>query len=185
MARYYYLFDASALVALLLKSPGPDALLAKRRLLKLLAPKDAKEGPRFFVPNICMAECSSALAKIFLGDGHTDKKEAAYRQHIELLLDWVSSKKKYVIKTYKLKRSHLVDIENVFVADRRLPMRNGHPLSGHDGIIIAMGCALEEIAGKGKAIILTTDARMVDVCNHHRDDFPHAVNIATQEIPGA
>lgn len=181
---YSYLFDASALVTLLIKSPSEDARAAKGKLLRLLATEQNKPTPRFFVPNICMAECSSALAKIFLSDGHTEKRENAYRQHIDFLLDWVSSKKKHTIKTFKVKRLHLVDIEQIFVADRRLPGRQGNYLSGHDGIIISMGRDIDRNHGKGTTIILTTDRRIVDVCDHNRDWLPKAIDLADQEIPG-
>ncbi len=185
MGQYCYLFDASALVALLLKNPDGDVKIAKGKILKLLANGRKNENSLFFVPNICMAEVSSALAKIFLADGYTEQRENSYRQHVEFLLEWVSSKKRHVIQTYALKRSHLVDIEHIFIADRKLPGRKGNPLSGHDGIIIAMGRVLGRTYGNGNVIILTLDGRMADVCVHNRDFFPHAIDLARQEIPGA
>jgi hypothetical protein len=187
VAAYCYLFDASALVALVVKNPDPDARVAKQKVLTLIAReqelKRKKGKPEFYVPNICMAECSSALAKLILTDADK-KKEDAYREHMVWLLDWVSSSGKHIIKTYKLKRHHLVDIEKIFIADRKLPLRKGRHLSGHDGIIIAMAQRMEKKCGSRKSVILTTDQRIVDVCAHYGTELPMAVDLVRQPIPG-
>jgi len=182
--RRCYLLDASALVAFLLNNPSGDLAGAKRRLLKLFASRRSNTDADYFVPNFCMAECSKAFAKIFLRDDPTETQIMAYRQHVETLLDWVSSKKKYVIKTYKLKREHLVDIESVFIADSQLSSRDGGALSGLDGIIISMGRTLAKKRGRENVFILTTDTRIARLCRANGDPFPAAVDLKNQEIPG-
>jgi len=179
-----YLLDASALVTFIVKNPEGGLESAKKRLVKLFASRRPGRGPVFFVPNVCMAECSKAFAKIFLDGDPSEARKHAYQQHVDSLLDWVSSKRKHVIKTYKLKREHLVGIEDIFTADNALTSRDGQPLSGLDGIIVSMGRTLERQYGKGNVFILTTDARISKLCQSNADSFPRAVDLKSHEIPG-
>ena len=131
-----------------------------------------------------MAECSKAFAKIFLDGDPSEAHKHAYKQHVDALLDWVSSKRRHVIKTYKLKREHLVGIEDIFIADHALTTRDGTLLSGLDGIIVAMGRTLERQYGKGNVFILTTDSRIPKLCQTNMELFPRAVDLKSHEIPG-
>lgn len=175
-----YLIDASALVLFFLKNPAKELAPARTRIVRLITSWRKGSNTTFYVPNFCMAECSKAFSKLFI-DG--DEDPANYRRHIEALLELVSSKKQNLIKTYKLKREHLVDVEDVFIADRRIPLRdNEKPLSGFDGLIIAMGRTLRK--SHPRVYIITAEKRMAKIANSDAALFPPAVCIIKDEIPG-
>ena len=178
---FTYLIDASALVIALLRPPQSALFAARKRMLKLLALKQGRKGPAIYVPNFCLAECSKALANLTLVGG-SERAKRNYHEHVELMLDMVSSKRRGMVQTYKLKRAHLVDIEDVFKADHALSDRDESRLSGLDGLVIAMGRALER--SHGKTIIVTNDKRLATVCAANAPAFPQAVYIKEQEIPG-
>lgn len=88
-----------------------------------------------------------------------------------------------MVKTYELRREHLVDVEDIFLADQRLPRRdNEKPLSGLDGLVIAMGRTL--MKKHPRVCIVTAEKRMARLCQSNPDHFPPAVCIIRDEIPG-
>lgn len=176
-----YLIDASALVLSLLKRPVSELVGARARILRLIASSRGDNETTLYVPSFCMAESSRAFSRMFVkanGEG-----EDEYRRNVEVLLDLVSSKRRNVVKTYELRREHLVDIEDVFLADQRLPRRdNEKPLSGLDGLIIAMGKTL--MKNHPRVCVVTAERRMARVCQSDPGLFPPAVCIIRDEIPG-
>ncbi|MDO8756426.1 MAG: hypothetical protein Q7J64_00285 [Elusimicrobiota bacterium] len=76
-----------------------------------------------------------------------------------------------------------MDIEAIFLADQRLPRRdNEKPLSGLDGLVIAMGRTLRE--KHPRVCIVTAEKRMARVCQSNPGLFSPAVYINRDEIPG-
>lgn len=184
-----YLFDASALVAYFLRNPAEDLTPVKRRLTKLISSWRPKEGPVFFIPNFGMGECSKAFANIFLrGRGRNERARAEYRQHVDALMKMVSSRinKNHLIHTYKLKRDHLVDIEDVFLLDHATPLRdNEDPLSAFDALMLTMARDLQKAwEKKGEVLILTAEKRMAGISIASHGQFPRAINLRREEIPG-
>ena len=136
-----YLIDASALVLHFIKKPANEVTRGKRQIARLITSCPEGSGRILYVPNFCMAECSKAFSRIFIGADGVGEDE--YRRQVDGLLDLVSSKRRNVVKPYELHRKHFVDIEDIFLTDRRLPLRdNEKPLSGLDGLVIAMGRTL-------------------------------------------
>ena len=128
-----------------------------------------------------MAECSKAFSRIFVKSDGTGEDE--YRRQVDALFDLVSSKRRNVVKTYDLRREHFADIEDVFLADQRLPRRdNEKPLSGLDGLVITMGKTL--MKEHSRVCVVTAEKRMARICRSNSELFPPAVYINRDEIPG-
>lgn len=175
-----YLIDASALVLFFLKDPPRELVDARRRMMRLLASAGKDSGRKCFVPNFCMAECSKAFSRLCIKPDGAGVSE--YRRMVGGLLDLVSSGKQGVVRSYELRREHLVDIEDIFIADRRLaPRSNEKPLSGLDALVISMGRTLAQ--AHPDFCLITAERRMAHVCQ--RDGaLPKAVCIIRDEIPG-
>jgi len=176
-----YLIDASALVLHFVINPPNELMGARRRIARLITSRPEGSGSVLYVPNFCIAECSKAFSRIFIrADGEGEDK---YRRQVDALLDLVSSKRRNVVKPYELRREHFVDIEDVFLADRRLSRRdNEKPLSGLDGLVIAMGRTL--MKNHPRVCVVTAEKRMARVCQGNPGLFPPAVYINRDEIPG-
>jgi hypothetical protein len=175
-----YLIDASALVLHFVKNPPSELIGARRRIARLITSRPEGSGQTLYVPNFCIAECSKAFSRIFIADGVGEDK---YRREVDALLDLVSSKRQNVVKPCELRREHFVDIEDVFLADRRLSRRdNEKPLSGLDGLVIAMGRTLTK--DHSRVCVVTAEKRMARVCQSDPGLFPPAVCIIRDEIPG-
>ena len=176
-----YLIDASALVLYFVKRPPIELIEARRRIARLITFRPKENGQTLYVPNFCMAECSKAFSRLSIKPNGMGEDE--YRRQVDALLDLVSSKRRDVVKTYELRREHLVDIEDIFLADQRLSRRdNEKPLSGLDGIVIAMGRTL--MKDHRRVCVVTAEKRMARVCQSNLGLFPPAVCIIQDEIPG-
>lgn len=108
--------------------------------------------------------------------------DGEYRGHVQALSDLVSSKKGGAVMTYDLRSEHSMGVEDIFLADQRLSRRdNEKPLSGLDGLVIAMGKSL--MKDHPRVCVVTAERRMARVCQSD-PSFPRAVCIIRDEIPG-
>lgn len=132
-----------------------------------------------------MAECSKAFAKAaFSTWSDFDEASSRYDKNVENLLDHVSSRRRGLIQSMPMKRRHLENIEEVFKVENSLPpRRDSARLSGLDALVISMGKDLARTCGRDKALIVTKDKLMADVCNHRRSEFPKAIYILNDPIP--
>lgn len=184
--RRYFLIDASALVPFFFrtKTKAPAEANARLAIVKLLDLR-ARGKATLYVPNFCMAECSKAFASIIYGqNGFSDEATANYRGLVEQLLELVSKKRKGFIQSLGLKRKHLVDIEDIFIAQWRRPPRDLKGcLSGFDGLILAMGKSLKDTYGSNRVRVVTADEGMANMCNKHAELLPPAVYTPKDPIP--
>ena len=134
------------------------------------------------IPNICMAECAGAFAKLCFEDrafGAEEFARDAYRRLRDALLNDVSRDR--LIHSYELRRDHFIGIEDIFLKDYELPPpRQGSRLSSHDALILSMANEYRLAHPADSVAIVTDDRRIVDFCRAIRDDFPRGVRISTQ-----
>lgn len=132
------------------------------------------------MPNICMAECSKAFAKACFEEKLYGEKNAleAYRKLKDALLQDVTRDR--IINSYELNRDHFKDIEEIFIADYKLPAPRGSSkhLSSHDALIIAMA---SHLGSRGQVTIVTADERIIQVCKSSID-FPRALHVVLSDI---
>lgn len=137
-----------------------------------------------------MSECSKAIAKInFESTKDYDKAQNKYSVHRQTLLEIVSHTKKGFILSLPLSRDHLENIEEIYAREYLLELRHGKSrfkkrLSGNDALIISMARHLSNNEKEAEWVrIVTDDQHLAEVCNSY-EDFPRAIYISDDEIPG-
>lgn len=184
MPKRVFFLDASALVHRYV-APKEDASskVIRRRINRLFT--DAAEHPNSIVlqiPNICMAECAGAFARLCFEEGiygSEEKSRSAFWSLREALLHDVKTSR--LVHSYELKRVHFVDIEDIFIRDHELPApRHEKHLSSHDALILAMANEYRQAHPDDRTKIVTDDRRIADFCRSAGDAFPEAVRISTQ-----
>jgi hypothetical protein len=180
--RSVFFLDASALVHFFAPL-GAESRIIHNRIDRLLDAASKSSG-RFVlqIPNICMAECAGAFAKLCFEDrvfGADEFAQDAYRGLRDALLNDVSRER--IIHSYELRRDHFIGIEDIFLKDYELPPpRQGSRLSSHDALILSMANEYRLAHPADSVAIVTDDRRIVDFCRAFRDDFPRGVRISTQ-----
>lgn len=181
----HLLLDASALVDFVVKSEEPKVARVKREVAKLVALGYAGKV-RLYVPNVCMAECSKALARAAYQTHTQTRATDVYRRYVDALLEIVSSRRSGVICSFDLVRADLEDIEDVFKFEYSLPERDrAGRLSGVDAIVIAMGRRLARLHGDERVLVVTAERGISTVCRGFRPALPAAVNAAAGPVPDA
>jgi hypothetical protein len=181
----HFVVDASSLIPFIANSePRISEYRTKRAIEKLLTLRSEKKA-ELHVPNICLAECSKAFAKLSYGSGgNAEKARDGYRKWVEDLLELVSTSRKGYVKPMAFDREHLVDIEEIFIAERRLPReRNPGELSGVDAVVISMGRQLALKHGLHNVFVVSQDRWLVKVCNRSEPLFVRAIDSSTDPIP--
>mgnify|MGYP001559128627 CR=1 FL=1 len=153
-------------------------------MVKLIKLRDEGKA-HLYVPNFCMAECAKAFSREIARRTKDSEVFSDELQKLrEVLLETVSRAKKGIIKSYNLKRPHLVGIEDVFAAEQRTDRRSeGNSLSGLDALIISMARAHARAVGQDKVWIITADEWLATVCNRSNGEFPRAIYVVKQAIP--
>jgi hypothetical protein len=184
MSKHVFFIDASALIHRYVSpKTDPDSRSIHNRL-DLLFAIAARSSGRFVlqVPNICMAECAGAFAKLcFEGPPFTSGALAqdTYRELCDALLNDVARDR--VLNSYELRRVHFIGIEEIFLKDYELPPpRQGSRLSSHDALILSMANEYRLAHPADSVAIVTDDRRIADFCRAFRDDYPRGVRISTQ-----
>ena len=182
--RRHFVIDTSAIIPFFFTPTGEEEK-AKRAIIKLLKLRD--EGKvDLRIPNVCMAECSKAIAKIvFASSKDHGKCCEQYRKVVNILLDTVSKKRRGLITSLAMKRKHLEDIEDIFIEEYRIPNRGERRLSGVDALVIAMARDLAKTHGRENVLIVTKEETMARVCNQNRDLFSRAIHVLREPIPDA
>jgi len=180
-----FLLDASALVQLfVISKTGTPENKTKSAISKLLSLR--KQGKaELLVPNLCMAECSKSFAKLAY-EGREDHNKAGnkYRALVDSLVGMVSKDRGGLIQSFPLERRHLVDIEDIFTAEYRIPSkRDTDHLSGVDAIIIAMGGDLARKHGMDNVFVVTQDRWLATVCNRSHSRPVRAIYTFEDPIP--
>ena len=186
MSRSVFFLDASALVHRYAPLEADSESRTIRGRLNRLFAVAAKSSGRLVlqVPNICMAECAGAFAKLCFEDqafGAGERSQDAYRKIRDALLKDVARDR--LIHSYELKRAHFVGIEDIFLKDYQLAApRQGRRLSSHDALILSMANEYRLAHRADSVTIVTEDRRIVDFCRACRDEFPRAVRISTHNV---
>lgn len=183
MPRRTYFFDASALFHKYARLKDTDSRRVYRRLTAVLADAAGTKGVSLQVPNICMAECAKAFAKLCFEEeafGAGDKATAAYQSLRDALLRDVREDR--IINSYELRRAHFHDIERIFQCDYDLPAprKGGKRLSSHDALIISMATEYAERHHDGRAAdvqIITCDRRIAEFSAGYAGEFASAACI--------
>ena len=184
MSRRVFFLDASALVHYYaFPDTASHSTLIRARVKALFTAAAKSEGRIVLqVPNICMAECAGAFARLCFESGSFGSGERAqdnYRGMRDALLRDVQRDR--LLNSYELKRAHFVDIEDIFLKDYELPPpRSGGRLSSHDALIISMANEYRRAHPADAVAIVTEDRRIADFCRAYRRDFPGAVRVSTQ-----
>lgn len=184
MPRTVYFLDASALVHFYapLRTDSQSRLIRAR--IKSLFTAEAESAGRLVlqIPNICMAECAGAFAKLCFETRTfraVERAQDAYRLMRDSLLNDVERDR--IIHSYELKRDHIIGIEEIFLRDYELPApRRGSRLSSHDALIIAMANEYRAAHAGDEVAIVTDDARIVEFCRAFPGQFPSAVRVSAQ-----
>lgn len=181
----HYLLDASALVDFVFTTREPKAVRVRAEVRKLFKQHNQREA-RLYVPNVCLAECSKAFARAAYESYPEETADDVYRRHVDTLLAEVSSRHRGAIQSLPVGREHLINIEDVFRLEYRIPVRDraGH-LSGVDAIVIAMGRALARQFGDERVVLVTAEKWMAEVCGRNRPALPAAVYAAERPVPDA
>ena len=179
---YRYLIDASAIVTLF--ANNPREAMAKKAMGKLLKLKQRGEA-LLFIPNFCMAESSKAFARLAFGTKR-DFNEACtfYDKLVDSLLEIVSKDRKGMVRSIALNRKHLVNVENIFKCEQNSMLRGHKHLSGLDALIITMGRAMNRGHREDSVYVVTNDQSLAYVCNRNQPEFPKALYILKDPIPG-
>ncbi|OGR92128.1 MAG: hypothetical protein A2V88_13730 [Elusimicrobia bacterium RBG_16_66_12] len=184
MPKRVFFLDTSTIVHRYV-TPKEDACskLIRRRIDRLFT--DAAEHPNSIVlqiPNICMAECAGAFARLCFEEriyGSGEKAKLAFWSLREALLKDVKTSR--LVHSYELKRLHFIDIEDIFVRDHELAAPRGEKhLSSHDALILSMANEYRLAHSADRTKIVTDDRRIADFCRSAGDAFPEAVRISTQ-----
>lgn len=180
----HYLLDASALVDCILTSRDPKVVRVGGAVRKLLYRR--RQGlASLYVPNVCLAECSKALARAAYESFHEDCSDDAYRRYVDTLLGLVSSGRQGDIQSLAVGREHLEDIEDIFRLEHRARTRDRGHLSGVDALVIAMGRRLAREYGDARVVIVTAEKWMAQVCSRNRPMLPAAVYAVERPVPDA
>lgn len=183
--RRHYIIDTSALVPFFVQIKPHDNKI-RSSILKLLELQEDKKA-FLFIPNVCMAECSKALAGIAYGKyPHNYEKGCdTHARYVDTLLDLVSTRKKGLIRTLATKREHFVNIEEIFQLEYRMEEREPKTLSGLDALIInrAKYHAKSSGAGLEKVYIVTMDTGIRAVCKSFPTILPRAIDLLKDQIP--
>lgn len=184
MSRRVFFLDASALVHYYAPlSTDPESRLIRARIKSLFTAAAESSGRLVLqIPNICMAECAGAFAKLcfetrsFLA---VERAQDAYRRMRDSLLNDVERDR--LIHSYELRRAHFIGIEDIFLKDYELPPpRRGSRLSSHDALIISMTNEYRGAHPGDEVALVTDDGRIVEFCRAYRSEFPGAVRVSTQ-----
>lgn len=181
----HFLLDASALVDFVLNLKDPKVQKVRHEVAKLLALAERRKAV-LHIPNICMAECSKAIARKVYESGADEAADDAYRRYVECLLNLVSARRHGLIHSLELRREHLEDIEGVFALEYRTAVRHRSArLSGVDAVVMQMGRGLARQHGDGRVVIVTAERWMAEVCGKNRPALPPAVYAAERPVPDA
>lgn len=181
--RPHFIVDASAFVPFFFPDSKPEDRHARAVIVDLLKRREAHEVLPH-IPDFCMAECSKAFARLAFGRlRDPDDARNLYRQKVDALLDIVSSTRAGLIRRLGLTRKHLVDIEEIFLAEYALNPRHGDRLSGHDALIIAMAKHHARHFAAVPVYILTGDAWLAEVCRRNAAELPRAINTYAERLP--
>ena len=181
----YYLLDASALLDYVLNFRDPKVQRVRQAVSKLVALHEQRRAS-LFVPNICMAECSKAIARKAYAGGWSSEGDDVYARHVDVLLKLVSTGRSGKIRSLELRHEHLRDIEDVFRLEYQMPARERKSrLSGVDAVVIAMGRELARQYGNDRVVIVTAEWWMAEVCGRNRGALPAAVCAVERPVPDA
>lgn len=181
----YFLLDASALADFILNTSEAKVQRVRQAVWKLLALREQGKAA-LFVPNICMAECSKAFARIVCRAGWDEDSDEAYAVHVDSLLRLVSGRREGKIRSLELCREHLEGIEDVFKLEYQMQVRDRKSrLSGVDAVVIAMGRTLARQHGDDRVVIVTAERWMAEVCGRNRTALPAAVYAVERPVPDA
>jgi predicted nucleic acid-binding protein len=184
VSRSVLFLDASALVHYYAPlGTDRESLLIHNRIDRLFEDAMKSSGRLVLqIPNICMAECAGAFAKLCFEKrsfGSGDFARDTYRELRDALLNDVGRDR--LIHSYELRRSHFAGIEDIFLQDYELPApRQGNRLSANDALILSMANEYRLAHPADSVAIVTEDRRIVDFCRAFRDDYPRGVRISTQ-----
>lgn len=181
--RPHFIVDASAFVPFFFPDRKPEDRQARAVIVDLLQRREAREVLPH-IPDFCMAECSKAFARLAFTD-RRDEMEAKdlYRQKVDALLEIVSSSRSGLIRRLGLTRKHLVDIEEVFLAEYGLGPRDRDRLSGLDALIVSMAKHHARHFAPAPVYILTGDGWLAEVCNKNAADLPRAIYTYQDRLP--
>lgn len=187
MATSVYFLDASALVHYYApRLAVPESRLVRARITDLYTMAAGRpDRVALQIPNICMAECAGAFARLCFETGlfgKGERAEDAFRRLWERLLD--DAERMRVIHSYGLKPAHFEGIDDIFRRDHAAPTpRQGRRLSAHDALILSMAREYQDRHPGQRVAVVTNDRRVSDFCRANAADFPAAVHISTQS-PG-
>lgn len=184
MTSKVYFLDASALVHYYAPFPAKaESWLIRRRVERLHA-LALLPSTRVVLqlPNICLAECAGAFARLCFEAGAFGGEilaEDAFRRLWARLIEDVENTR--VIHSYALRPVHFEGVDEIFRRDYTAPSpRKGRRLSAHDALILSMAREYRERHPHQRVAIVTNDRRISDFCRVNAADFPAALHLSAQ-----
>lgn len=175
--RKYCLFDASVLVEYFLKNTYTNNSTVSERAVTIIeSVRSGKSDHFFYIPNFCIAEVFSTLAKHAFGHWNRQVKHKPINSkvHNSLRKQFESDiHNATLFYHYELARYHILTINMVAPVDHYYKLGRGKknratPAGTFDQLIVAMGIQLTKIHGADNVVIITADRRLTKLINKCR-----------------
>lgn len=175
VSRKYILLDANIVVAYYVPSAGTDEKTTLRIQSIIDSARTNTTNFFFYIPNFCIAEVFSVMAKCALGRN----KKLDARNYRSAKKDFRNDiHNSNLLYHYELSRYHVLamdliaPISHYFKAARKPRKGKDKKLSAigtFDQLILAMGLHLAKIHGSENVVVVSNDERLIRVLKHAKE----------------